>query len=612
MASSIYKALDTHRQEIRLLVILPATDHTAPIECNLREVSLEENPVYTALSYTWGDPNVTNPVFVDGVECQVTTNLESALRHIRGEVAEVVLWADAICINQTDMLERNYQVQLMRRIYSNVDVRVWLGDEGDDSDEAMELIDTWGLELKERLSKEITTKDLDGYFDPEAWHSIDCLLGRAWWTRLWTVQEVVLPRKVTVICGRKALSWDSFSQWVSTWALLERSPILRSAGPSYLSKLALTKTRIAGLAWKEGLRGRYQKKLPPKTLLDLLWAFRNFEASNPFDKVYALLGLAADASDFMEPDYTQSISMMYTNLAHTIIQRDGTLDVLHNSGGNCLSATEPFDLPSWVPNWKSTQSKLGINPEKYCATIQTKEMIGLSLESPRNLFVHGILHGRVSSIEPPGFIEPSRTHQMPLILRTWTHDESSINPSGIPRLQEFFRTILLDCDIIDGERLSLDKEPFYDSLAAFIYNWMQDYAYWDPSSDFAKLMYYIDTRAKDADFEPFIGSQHKWLGEVDITKRGAMHCVGLVRQFSNLEKMSFILTEKEYMGLAPCVVQEGDIVCVLLGYSVPVILRLVGDHYLFVGDCFAYGLMDGEALLDFAEGKAVLQEFTIQ
>jgi hypothetical protein len=51
---------------------------------------------------------------------------------------------------------------------------------------------------------------------------------------------------------------------------------------------------------------------------------------------------------------------------------------------------------------------------------------------------------------------------------------------------------------------------------------------------------------------------------------------------------------------------------VLLGYSVPVILRLVGDHYLFVGDCFAYGLMDGEALLDFAEGKAVLQEFTIQ
>jgi hypothetical protein len=68
-------------------------------------VSPEDNPVYTALSYAWSDPNDTTLVLADGVEYHVTTNLESALRHIRGEVDEVVLWADAICINQNNILE---------------------------------------------------------------------------------------------------------------------------------------------------------------------------------------------------------------------------------------------------------------------------------------------------------------------------------------------------------------------------------------------------------------------------------------------------------------------------------------------------------------------------
>jgi hypothetical protein len=376
----------------------------------------------------------------------------------------------------------------------------------------------------------------------------------------------------------------------------------------------LTKTSISGLAWKGKLRGVYQERLSPRTLLDLLWAFRNFEASNPLDKVYALLGLAADASDFTEPDYTQSVSVMYTSLAHTLIQRDGALGILHDSGGNYLSAADPFDLPSWVPNWKLSQAKLGINPEKYCATGQTKAVTRFSLESPRTLLVHGILHGRVSSVEPPGFIQPKSMHEMPSVLRTWTPDESSICPFGIPRLQAFFRTLLLDCDIIEGKRLSLDNESFYDSLAAFIYNWMQTIMqfpeYGDPSSHFVEWMRYILTRGEDGCIKIF-GSEIKWLGEVDIMERGAMHCVGFLSQLKKIVQMSFILTDKECMGLTPYAVKEGDIVCVLLGYEVPVILRPVGDHYVFLGDCFVYGLMDGEALRDFIEGKVVLKEFTI-
>jgi hypothetical protein len=42
-----------------------------------------------------------------------------------------------ICINQQDVLEKNFQVQLMREIYERTrKVQVWLGTEDEDSKQA--------------------------------------------------------------------------------------------------------------------------------------------------------------------------------------------------------------------------------------------------------------------------------------------------------------------------------------------------------------------------------------------------------------------------------------------------------------------------------------------
>ena len=57
-----------------------------------------------------------------------------------------------------------------------------------------------------------------------------------------------------------------------------------------------------------------------------------------------------------------------------------------------------------------------------------------------------------------------------------------------------------------------------------------------------------------------------------------------------------------FVGLAPEATQEGDIVAILYGLSVPVVLRQIhgtpdGDNvFILVGECFIYGMMDGEAL----------------
>ncbi|KAI1772040.1 hypothetical protein F4818DRAFT_427424 [Hypoxylon cercidicola] len=59
------------------------------------------------------------PITVDGEEFQVTVNLESALRVLRlsrrRPLRHRVLWVDAICIKQDDILEKNVQVPQMGR-----------------------------------------------------------------------------------------------------------------------------------------------------------------------------------------------------------------------------------------------------------------------------------------------------------------------------------------------------------------------------------------------------------------------------------------------------------------------------------------------------------------
>jgi hypothetical protein len=65
--------------EIRTLRLHPG-DVRDLIVCSLHVVVVTERPVYEALSYTWGDPDVTEKICVDGVEVDVTVNLERALR----------------------------------------------------------------------------------------------------------------------------------------------------------------------------------------------------------------------------------------------------------------------------------------------------------------------------------------------------------------------------------------------------------------------------------------------------------------------------------------------------------------------------------------------------
>ncbi|KAK0649698.1 heterokaryon incompatibility protein-domain-containing protein [Cercophora newfieldiana] len=112
---------------IRLLYLLPRRCwpriNGEPVAVGeLINFAVDQTPPYVALSYTWGDPNARTPIFI-GTSCfHVTNNLAVALSYLAEEENTLILWVDAICINQADDAEKNTQVRRMGPIYRSAAV----------------------------------------------------------------------------------------------------------------------------------------------------------------------------------------------------------------------------------------------------------------------------------------------------------------------------------------------------------------------------------------------------------------------------------------------------------------------------------------------------------
>lgn len=71
----------------------------------------------------------------------VTKNLTEALIHFRHTQLPTIVFVDALCIDQSNIEEKNSQVPLMGRIYGQATVvRCWLGPPAAGSDRAMEIV----------------------------------------------------------------------------------------------------------------------------------------------------------------------------------------------------------------------------------------------------------------------------------------------------------------------------------------------------------------------------------------------------------------------------------------------------------------------------------------
>src|SRR5215469_8387733 len=218
----------TSRKWFRLLELLPGTRQD-DIECNLQGYFLDEAPSYEALSYCWGDGSDRTPIQINDCTLYITKNLRTGLLHLRDLHEKRVIWADAICINQQDLVERAKQVSIMGDIYkSAVRTVVWLGATDEKYKNAVSVCSELAATVTDgqrsskqkgtsngKASKVDNAKPSDGG-DLNNDTSIESLVQLPWWSRVWVVQEVILARDVLLLLGRQSLDWNTFRAAVET------------------------------------------------------------------------------------------------------------------------------------------------------------------------------------------------------------------------------------------------------------------------------------------------------------------------------------------------------------------------------------------------------------
>ncbi|KAK8079319.1 Ankyrin and HET domain protein [Apiospora phragmitis] len=108
-------------------------------------------------------------------------------------------------------------------------------------------------------------------------------------------------------------------------------------------------------------RSRLLGSLP--SLPVLLHVTLRYEASDPRDKIFALLGIAdiSDLNSPILPDYSSSLAMVYTKLAMTFLDSRRDLAVFEDLDDAVTSLDDDPQRPTWVPCFLSKHSLDGLN-----------------------------------------------------------------------------------------------------------------------------------------------------------------------------------------------------------------------------------------------------------
>ena len=373
----------------RLLEVLPG-DFGAEITCRLHHARLSNHKLrYEALSYCW---EIYPPYDLKHkeVECcghsvPVGENLWNALQRIRHGTLSRLIWADSLCIDQANIVEKSVQVRKMHTIYRKASrVLVWLGEKaylGDNPEEALaavcRIVNSWKMVANlyteqgratftsfadSRRSYTCHTKNLDSPIPStsETWNAIRFLYFNSWFERLWVIQEVALASHAVVMLRDLEISW----KWIGLAAAVIRANFTKIVWNQ--SELQMTVSRGILNAYFIYRISLSQDVLVPLSLSfhQLIVYTRHFICKDPRDQVYGLLGIPTIDTDpeieklFIEPDYNLTAVEVREKVAFKVLHTSEALDLLSTATGISEKETTRFlELettpisPTWVPNW---------------------------------------------------------------------------------------------------------------------------------------------------------------------------------------------------------------------------------------------------------------------
>ena len=276
------------RHQFRLLELHPGSPGDT-IKATLVTKDLRDAPYYEAMSYVWGDMDDRVDILVDDRNFKITKNLHDALENLKLPTSIRILWTDQVCIDQYHNTEKQDQVHMMDEIYKAADgVIVYLGQSTEQTEIDMQHLQSFMERYGQREERPWSHIAV-----PELEQSVSRILTRPWFGRMWTVQEAVLARRITLQCGRHKIRWTC--DLGTLRALVFRikaavvSPIynLHRRDESELDWTPLL--YILESQMRQAARREYF--ILQRNLLDVAFDFRHRRSTMLHDMYYAILGI---------------------------------------------------------------------------------------------------------------------------------------------------------------------------------------------------------------------------------------------------------------------------------------------------------------------------------
>ncbi|CZT10030.1 uncharacterized protein RCO7_03176 [Rhynchosporium graminicola] len=595
------------KQNVRLLRVLPGNldDY---ISCDLEYASLVSNTPYEAVSYCWGNQLPTVEISCDGKPFMVTENLAAAIRTFRLETRTILLWADAICINQEDVDEKNCQVPLMRQIYERASaIRVWLGpdEETKPCDRAFSLLGIlkiacltlgWSFNLKQLAANPtlLGAYNMPDVDDP-TWRAIGQLIQKPWFGRAWIIQEIAVSREAYLHCGSASIRWTDFYIGFLVGINSGLFTMRPDAFPNSLAYQQVIQLIMTCYCFNN-------PQIPPFDLPTLLESHRLAGAVDSKDKIYALLGLCDSVEGqkyCILPDYSLPAPEVYTAVAKVLLEKSSTLDLLGIP--KALMTPNIGRLPSWVPDWSTRDFASSL-----CfKTIHGRYHFSFDAAKTSEVPKHSVIQGNTLELSGQAFDQISKTGRvMDPFLANRGSDQFQLNPTFAVHIL----AIIHDWAVLAGSRgrrTYPTGEDIADVFARTLYlnDFSSEYTMEDVRDMFNTFSYRMIETAMST-LEGIVTRKLLHWSESNgfLLARMTLKASGIDRGRVMIEDLFFrmiqrrmVVTEKGYIGIAPRLAKEGDCIVLVKGGRVPLILRPEEDQWELLGDCYVHGIMRGDA-----------------
>lgn len=635
-SDGVYQPL---RSSTSIRILRLGRDKHGHVEVDLKQVDLDQVdcPRFTTVSYVWGTIMSEQTISINGQPSPVLETVIPLLDLLCDSPEfneDVYFWVDSVCIHQANREEREAQVGLMDRVFRQARRTIaWLGPSNPITDEAMDFLVTLFRTRKPRFEfLHYGVRRMCPELDiPQKWQSVEHLFSLPWWTRAWTLQEMVLPLEVVFYCGNKRIDIRTLAHALENmWCCNPSEELIRST----IWRRPWTRLRLA--SWYSS--NSWRNKM---TLVSLLAYSGNCEVTDPRDRIYSLLGVSRERDRELvgHPDYSLDTRVIYINLVKTFIEKRKSLDII------CLAhlfrSTKGFQgqrTPTWVPDWSvhvapfvtpamvsqgsgdlmpafSPPGRVEYYGEKliYAATSELQPRCSFS-EDDTKITCRGVeLDGidGLSAVEvDTDEIEPRENG---LIQSDSKKNRSSLCTNDLEDklglVDAIIRCLMLDrrdrylagpissiADQLRGElggALTTMKHTDKEMLQTFR-SWLKlNEGLLLKGLALKEIFQGLMAAGPDPD--------NKMDGTTSDINTSEDSLLSRFRDTTAAYAMArrLFTTRKGNVGMGPSQAKKDDLVVVLFGCSVPVVLRPVSDldnTYEFVGECYLDGYMNGEGI----------------